>query len=79
MWSWVRVRIQVGAFGAWGCRVSRWALACVRGLVRLRAVIATTVGVDVCQRVSLVPLVCLRAAGKFGLCVRVCAFVCVCL
>ena len=48
-------------------------------MVRLRAVIARTVGVDVCQRVSLVPLVCLRAAGKFGLCVRVCAFVCVCL
>ena len=48
-------------------------------MVRLRAVVARTVRVDVCQRVSLVPLVCLRAAGKFGLCVRVCVFVCVCL
>ena len=57
MWSWVRVRIKVGA-GASGCRVSRWVLGYVRGLVRLRAVVARTVRVDVCQCVSLLPLVC---------------------
>ena len=50
-------------------------------MVRLRAVVARTVRVDVCQCVSLVLLVCVRAAGKFGIvcvCVRVCVFDCVC-